>query len=239
MSASLFALLVLFCASSQAWALASAIAYSSDKGWGWATRNTQEEANSAALQGCNKSAVNKDCVLDATKAVVRAEGGGNIGFGRSAVSLAEAKQKALASCGNKKCKVVFETIKPGFYSLSKSEIDEDGGGNFYLAYQYTDSDKADQDANKGCENLTGLTCASVWSGAIAGVYSVASTPAPRPLRVATEKNCRPNTPTVRCSSQCTNGSCVVTYENGCKVRVQVQPRFDPFNNQWTYPAPSC
>jgi len=25
----------------------------------------------------------------------------------------------------------------------------------------------------------------------------------------------------------------VEYENGCKIRVQVSPRFDPFTNQWT------
>lgn len=52
-------------------------------------------------------------------------------------------------------------------------------------------------------------------------------------------NCRPNTPTVRCQSSCTNGNCIVTYENGCKMRVQVSPRFDSFQNQWVYPSPSC
>jgi len=27
--------------------------------------------------------------------------------------------------------------------------------------------------------------------------------------------------------------------SGRRMRVQVQPRFDGFQNQWTYPAPSC
>lgn len=52
-------------------------------------------------------------------------------------------------------------------------------------------------------------------------------------------NCRPRTREVRCRSNCVNGNCVVEYENGCKIRVQVSPRFDPFTNQWTYPSPSC
>lgn len=52
-------------------------------------------------------------------------------------------------------------------------------------------------------------------------------------------SCRPNTPSIRCQSNCVNGNCVVTYENGCKLRVQVAPKFNPFNNQWEYPSPSC
>ena len=52
-------------------------------------------------------------------------------------------------------------------------------------------------------------------------------------------NCRPRTQEVRCRSNCVNGDCVVEYENGCKIRVQVSPRFDPSTNQWTYPSPSC
>lgn len=52
-------------------------------------------------------------------------------------------------------------------------------------------------------------------------------------------DCRPKTREIRCRSNCTNGNCVVEYENGCKIRVQVTPRFDSFSNQWTYPSPSC
>lgn len=63
---------------------------------------------------------------------------------------------------------------------------------------------------------------------------------PTGLKKLQEVNsCRPKSQTLTCSSQCTNGDCTVTYENGCKVRVQVQPRFDSLTNSWTYPAPAC
>lgn len=52
-------------------------------------------------------------------------------------------------------------------------------------------------------------------------------------------NCRPSGPSIRCQSRCTNGNCIVTYENGCEIQVQVQPKFNPFNSQWEYPAPGC
>lgn len=62
----------------------------------------------------------------------------------------------------------------------------------------------------------------------------------RPMtRAAAGGNCRPRTREISCRSNCINGNCVVEYENGCKMNVQVAPRFDPFTNQWTYPAPSC
>jgi hypothetical protein len=51
--------------------------------------------------------------------------------------------------------------------------------------------------------------------------------------------CRPRSTHLRCQSTCTNGDCIVSYENGCKMRVQVSPRFDSFQNQWTYPSPQC
>jgi alpha/beta superfamily hydrolase len=63
--------------------------------------------------------------------------------------------------------------------------------------------------------------------------------ASKPLPIAKNGNCRPKTNQLRCSSQCYNGDCEVTYENGCKVRVQVNAKFDPFTSQWTYPSPSC
>lgn len=53
------------------------------------------------------------------------------------------------------------------------------------------------------------------------------------------KDCRPKTQTLRCTSNCVNGNCVLTYDNGCKINVQVPSRFDSFSKQWTYPAPSC
>ena len=55
----------------------------------------------------------------------------------------------------------------------------------------------------------------------------------------TGKSCRPKTQPIRCESSCVNGACVVSYQNGCKIRVQVSPRFDPFTSQWIYPSPPC
>ena len=52
-------------------------------------------------------------------------------------------------------------------------------------------------------------------------------------------DCRPRTSNLVCYSTCSNGDCLVSYENGCKMRVQVNPKFDPLTNNWTYPAPSC
>jgi len=62
-------------------------------------------------------------------------------------------------------------------------------------------------------------------------------PAAKPPKLT--GNCRPTGPSIRCQSRCTNGNCIVTYENGCEIRVQVQPKFNPFNSQWEYPSPGC
>jgi hypothetical protein len=58
-------------------------------------------------------------------------------------------------------------------------------------------------------------------------------------KISSDGSCRPRTETIRCKSRCTNGDCEVEYENGCKIRVKVQPKFDSIQNQWTYPSPSC
>ena len=55
----------------------------------------------------------------------------------------------------------------------------------------------------------------------------------------TANDCRPRSNSLRCTSSCSNGDCIVTYENGCKLPVQVQPRFNGFTNTWEYPAPNC
>jgi len=60
-------------------------------------------------------------------------------------------------------------------------------------------------------------------------------------RTATNQggSCRPTTARVQCRSNCVNGNCLVSYENGCKIHVQVQPKFNPFNNAWEFPSPAC
>ena len=62
---------------------------------------------------------------------------------------------------------------------------------------------------------------------------------PQKIAVASGKNCRPRTRIISCRSKCINGDCIIEYENGCKIGVQVSPRFDSFSNQWTYSSPPC
>lgn len=144
--------------------------------------------------------------------------------------------QALKSCGEPDCKVNLQVTKPGFFAVAKPD---ESGNNFYLTIRYSDLDKAIADAIEGCIKLNGGDCRLDSSGAIPGIYKTEGTPSARLSPAVSDRNCRPKTPTLRCSSQCTNGDCTVTYENGCKMRVQVQPQFDSFTNQWTYPAPSC
>lgn len=55
----------------------------------------------------------------------------------------------------------------------------------------------------------------------------------------TGRDCRPRTSSLRCQSNCVNGNCVVTYENGCKINIQVNSKYNAFTNQWEYPSPGC
>ena len=226
-------LIVLYSASTQASADASALAIGSDGSWGWATKSTQKEANRVALAGCKKM----DCKLQITKGLARAESKGRTAWAYSPISINDAKKKALEACGDASCRITFERTDPGFYSLAKSKLDNDGNATYHLTYGYANSDEADKKAKQNCEKAAGRDCDRLWSGAIPGIFNVASTPSRSPA--PPEKSCRPNTPSVRCSFQCTNGNCAVTYENGCRMRIRVQPRLDPFTNKVIFPDPSC
>lgn len=84
---------------------------------------------------------------------------------------------------------------------------------------------------------------------IGGEVGRASNPVPKPKAAANslpayipdtqERSCRPTGSSIRCESNCVNGDCVISYENGCKLRVRVNAKFNSFNNQWEYPSPSC
>lgn len=235
---------VLLSASSTAMASVEygAICFSSDgKHWGWARRNSQAEANRVALAGCNKDAPKKDCTLRSFKAIAKAEGAENIGFYIDTKSLDSAKQEAMRECNKneikKNCKVTFTTTDPGFFSVAIEKKDDGSFATPYVAYAYDNSDEADKEALLNCKNKTGTICKIWLSSVISGPMKIASKP--KPVPATSQKNCRPTTTTVRCTSKCTNGNCVVTYENGCRINVQVQPSFDPFTNQWNYPSPSC
>lgn len=229
-------LLFLYAASNPASAEASAIAFGSDS-VGWATDTTQNKANNAALMHCTKANQKMDCKLQATKGIARAEGKGSTYWVRSTISINDAKKNALKNCGDASCKITSQITEPGFYSLAKSEPDNDGGYTYHLTFASSNSDQADKQAKGNCEEASGRKCHQLWLGAIPGIYKIASAPSHAPA--APEKSCRPNTPSVRCSFQCTNGNCAVTYENGCRMRIRVQPRLDPFTNKVIFPDPSC
>jgi hypothetical protein len=219
-------------------ATVGALATGSGNSIGWASDKTQAAANSTALKFCNQNNPRKDCKLVSVKAVVRAESDKRIAYATDRNSVAQAKKEAVALCGEKSCKPNLIITDPGFFSLAKSQQLADGGAVFHLAYAFDDSDAADRKAIARCKEESGAECTVTSYGVIPGRIDK---PAAKPAlaRNPAENSCRPNTPTIRCSSQCTNGDCTVTYENGCRMRVQVQPRFDGFTNQWTYPAPSC
>jgi hypothetical protein len=104
-------LIVLSAVSSLAQANAYAIAFGSDKSWGWGAYNTQQEANSTALKICNSYNPKKDCTLQVTKALVFAKDKGKTAFGISFTSLADAKKKALSAGGTPGCKVTGDTAR--------------------------------------------------------------------------------------------------------------------------------
>lgn len=214
---------------------AVAISDKEDDKWAWAVRPTQKEAERMAMKLCNESASKKDCALWRIKAIAEVTDKGSHTFVFSRDSAADAKRKARAACGAA-CKVEVMT-NPGFYSYAEAEKDGNGQTYGYLAYGIEASDQADKTALAGCSRKGGKNCAITRWGVIPGRIQTAQAPAP--ALTAKPGNCRPTTAHLRCESQCTNGACVITYENGCRMQVQVQPRFDGFTNQWVYPTPSC
>lgn len=152
----------------------TAIAYGSDNSWGWATRQQQSEANELALDICNKNSITKDCAVDSTKVIARAEYARGIGYGRSTVSVWDARRQALDACGNAKCRVTLVVSDPGFYALVKSNNQL----YFFLTYGFTNSDEANRIALENCTKTDGESCQSVWSGSIAGQVKAAQNLSP-------------------------------------------------------------
>lgn len=141
----------------------------------------------------------------------------------------QAESIALKECSKAKgvkCRVVGTSDRLGYVAVATSKTS---------IRAYVDATLADakSSALDACAKQTSTddTCTVEWTG-INGV--VREEP-----RTAQATDCRPRTREIRCRSNCVNGNCIVEYENGCKIRVQVSPRFDSFSNQWTYPSPSC
>lgn len=161
----IFSILFLLCTSTHyAYADNAAYAYGSEASWGWAVRPTQEAANTEALRLCNDNDPQKNCVVDKTRAIARAEYGRAMGFGRSALGVNDAKKQALEACGQTRCKITMVISEPGFYSLAIS----DSQTFFVLSYAYRLSDEADAAAIKDCEKIEQNSCQTLWTGSIAG-----------------------------------------------------------------------
>ena len=142
-----------------------------------------------------------------------------------------AESQAIKNCNKHKatgtkCKVVgsFDQLGYAVVAQSTSRVE------FNIADSLEDAKRNALD-NCSKHTSTGDLCKIKWTG-INGVLR-------NQPQATNAHDCRPRTPEVRCRSNCVNGNCVVEYENGCKIRVQVSPRFDSLSNQWTYPSPSC
>jgi hypothetical protein len=152
----------------------------------------------------------------------------------------EADNKALEGCRatakkngltqlEKKCTVISRAKNPGYGAL----VCGDKGCSWSTAYDdmQTAVDHAYDDCSKSYGNCQRDNIPN-WDDE-AGFRQSSQVVA------AQSQSCRPNKSNISCRFQCTNGSCIVTYENGCKMSVQVQPRYNPFTNQWEYPSPAC
>lgn len=157
-------LLLLLPLANNARADAVAFANGGEGSWGWATSDTLKEAAEQALELCNKHTDKKDCAVEGTKAIARAEYNKTIGYGRSTIGVLDARKQALDACGNARCRVTLVVSTPGFYSLVKSTTRV----FFFMTYGFSNSDDADKLAMSNCEKQETDACELVWSGAIAG-----------------------------------------------------------------------
>lgn len=148
-----------------------------------------------------------------------------IALGRCKEEIIKAGYAKLAA----KCKVMTRAKGPGYGAV----VCGDKGCSWVTSYN--DEQAAVDSAWKFCDKAGYGNCQK---SDIKTFYDD-NWPGERVASNLTGGNCRPNTPTVRCQSNCANGDCIVTYENGCKMRVQIPAKFNPFNNQWEYPSPSC
>lgn len=228
----IFAAVVL--APQRAHAQFSSIA-SSPENYSWITASTQSKADRAVLEHCNQERRKKDCKLAHIKALAQALGVERWGFASSNVSLADAKTRALKSCAAPSCKIKFVDTDPGFYVFVTGRAEQEEHDGYSKIWSgRADLEALEQRAVAECE-AAGFRCTIFDFGVIPGRHIRGSVPALQ----TSERSCRPTTPTIRCTSNCVNGDCVVKYENGCKMRIQVQSRYDSFSRRWTYPAPSC
>ncbi len=97
----------------------------------------------------------------------------------------------------------------------------------YAAWNYPTQAQADREAKKGCRDTARNAGKSKAAAKKCAVLTRAKGPGFGAF-VCAEAGCA-----------WTNGDCVLEYTNGCRVRVQVAPRFDPLANEWKFPPPTC
>nr|WP_282446530.1 DUF4189 domain-containing protein [Aromatoleum petrolei] len=139
----------------------------------------------------------------------------------------EARKSGIGNLASK-CKIAMRAKGPGYGAI----VCGDGGCSWITGAE--SSQAAVDAAYDGCsKNYNNCPSENIkyWED-FAGFSA-------KPVANVTGGDCRPRTATLRCQSTCSNGDCIVSYENGCKMHVKVNSRFDNFQNQWVYPAPSC
>lgn len=143
----------------------------------------------------------------------------------------QAESEAMKNCNKHKakgakCKIAGAIDTLGYAAVAQSTT--------RIEFNIADSpEDAKRNALDNCARHTSTDdeCVIKWTG-INGVIRNQS-------ESSNTADCRPKTREIRCRSNCVNGNCIVEYENGCKIRVQVNPKYDSFQNQWVYPSPSC
>lgn len=140
-----------------------------------------------------------------------------------------AKSEALKQCeemahknGVKgRCRVVLSDAGPGYIAIAGGD---DGTGYGYGASAQNAIDAAAGACTKSYKNCK-TNSVEYWEDFVG--------------QKANASSCVPNTGLRQCRSECDNGSCILTYKNGCKVQLQMQPRFNPITTAWEYPPPQC
>lgn len=140
----------------------------------------------------------------------------------------DAQKDGLSASIAKRCRVLTRAKGPGYGAF----VCGDGGCAWTTGYG--DRQEAIDAAYEHCSRSY-ADCQTTGISSWLDNTGFAASPA----RTSTGASCIPDTTVRQCRSSCTNGNCLVEYTNGCKVRVQVAPQFDPFTNQWTYPSPPC
>jgi len=204
---------------------------------GWSGGRTQAEAIKSAVKSCNGGEPKKDCKPQVLQDLIKVQHGDRLNweFGFQGVAADRLNATKKWCKPGEVCKILEVLTEAGYFAFAQGA---DGDG-FHLHYGDDSLADAKSDALSQCEKKGQSECKIVGQGAIVGRLTYDDAPDIPSKPVASSGDCRPRTSNLRCSSQCTNGSCTVTYENGCRIHVDVSPAFDGFNNQWTYPSPSC